>query len=265
MIARLAVPLLAVLAMLLPQQTSAQSTAPEAVRLVRIPFVTHSRPANTCPVTGATYAMIPVVPPPTDRTPAKHADFNLGLRSWQAASAALSLVDYAGNADWDAPQLRGLFADRRVAGFTSTHQVYDWNWKCGADGCPTAPITSPQVTLLGVATRVGERLHPPSRGQEIYGGGYIALVLYAEERRLTLKYTRDDNVVGGYTIQLEGLCVDPSLLRLYRQADAAGRAYLPALKNGQALGTAASGEIRAAVRDCGAYLDPRSRKDWWQQ
>jgi hypothetical protein len=58
--------------------------------------------------------------------------------------------------------------------------------------------------------------------------------------------------------------VDPNLLALYRQADAAGRASLPALRNGQPLGTASGGQVLVAIRDCGSFLDPRSRKDWWQ-
>ena len=166
--------------------------------------------------------------------------------------------------DGGAPQFPGMFADRRLPGFTSGHQVYQWNWDCGVDGCRAGAITSPPVTLLGLATRAGEPLYAPGRGAEIYGGGYIALVLYAEERRVTLKYTREDNVVGGYTVQVENVCVDPSLLALYRRSDVAGRFALPALRANQPFGTAPDREIRAAIRDCGAYLDPRSRKDWWQ-
>jgi hypothetical protein len=54
------------------------------------------------------------------------------------------------------------------------------------------------------------------------------------------------------------------LLALYRQLNSAGRVELPALRPGQPFGRAAGGEIDAAIRDSGSFLDPRSRKDWWQ-
>ncbi|RMF05151.1 MAG: hypothetical protein D6768_01675, partial [Chloroflexi bacterium] len=113
----------------------------------------------------------------------------------------------------------------------------------------------------------GAPIYPPERGPEIYGGGYVAMVLYAEEKRITLKYTRDDNVINGYTVHLENVCVDPNLLALYRaQTDATGlhtTGRLPALRNNQQLGTAFRGGAKVAIRDVGSFMDPRSRKDWW--
>jgi hypothetical protein len=92
--------------------------------------------------------------------------------------------------------------------------------------------------------------------------------LYAEEQRLTFGYTRRDTVANGYAVHLENICVDPNLLALYRaQTDAGGwhvTGQLPALRNNQALGTALSGEIKVVIRDRGAFMDPRSRKDWWR-
>ena len=220
-----------------------------------------------CPTASTEeYVTIPVLPPPTDRPAAQHADLNLALRGAAAVAAPLGLVDFGGEADLDAPQLAGIFADNRTATFSSAWQVYDWNWSCGAaTGCRSNLISSPLVTLLGLRTAPGERLSIPGRGAEIYDGRYKALVLYAEERRLTLKYTREDNVVYGYTVHIENLCVDFNLLAAYRQADSRGRSSLPALRNGQAVGTAAGNEIRVAVRDVGSFMDPRSRKDWWQK
>jgi len=89
-------------------------------------------------------------------------------------------------------------------------------------------------------------------------------VLYATEERITLKYTNADNVVHGYTLHVEHLCVEPRLLALYQQWNAEGRSRLPALKAGQAFGRARSGEIGVAIRDEGTFMDPRSDKDWWQ-
>lgn len=220
-----------------------------------------SKPRTT---TGASYTAIPIPPPPTDRPAAKHGDLNLGLRGYTATSAPLNLQDYNGDLDGGAPQMPGIFADNRTPRFTSVHRVNDWNWDCGTDGCRGNPLTDFPVTLLGLATQPGELLAAPRRAAEIYGGGYVAVVLYAEAARLTLKYTREDNVVWGYTVHFEKLTVDAKLVELYRQADAAGRAQLPALKNGQPLGLASGDEVLVAIRDCGKFMDPRSRKDWWQ-
>ena len=89
------------------------------------------------------------------------------------------------------------------------------------------------------------------------------MVLYAEENRLTVTYTRDDSPVYGYMLHFEDVAVAPELVALYRQLDAAGRKELPALKNGEAWGTAPSGAIKVAVRDTGTFMDPRACKDWW--
>ena len=104
----------------------------------------------------------------------------------------------------------------------------------------------------------------PARNAEIHAGGYKALVLYADERRITLKYTREDSPVWGYTVHLEEIGVDPSLLQRYREMDAAGRRRLPALRNGDLVGYAIAPSVKVAVRDTGRFMDPRTRKDWWR-
>ena len=57
---------------------------------------------------------------------------------------------------------------------------------------------------------------------------------------------------------------DCNLLNLYYQMNRAGRSRLPALYVGQGVGRAITNEIDVAIRDTGAFLDPRSRLDWWQ-
>ena len=104
----------------------------------------------------------------------------------------------------------------------------------------------------------------PQRGVTIGADGYEALVLYASTERITLKYTREDNVIAGYTIHIEGICVEPNLLALYQSWNDKGRGHLPALMAGQGVGRADGNEIQVAIRDCGSFMDPRSRKDWWQ-
>jgi len=119
------------------------------------------------------------------------------------------------------------------------------------------------VTLAELAVLPAETIHVPRSGYEI-GGGYQALVLYASEERLTLKYTAEDNVVVGYTLHLENICVEPNLLALYRASDSAGRHSLPALRAGQAVGRARSNGIGVAIRDTGAFMDLRAHQDWWR-
>jgi len=89
------------------------------------------------------------------------------------------------------------------------------------------------------------------------------MVLYAEPSRVTLKYTRDDSVVKGYAIHIENVSVDPNLLSLYQQLNNAGRKSLPVVKAHQRIGSAADTYINVAVRDTGAFMDPRSKNDWW--
>ncbi len=229
------------------------------VRLVTspaTPTVSIPTPVNV----GESYGMLPVGSPPTDRPAERQADLNLSLRGQVPVSATLGLIDYDGDTDGGAPQLAGLFSDRRIPTFTAAFRVYDWNWDCE---CRGALLTDPEVTLIGMRTTPGELIHLPGAGQEL-GRGYQALVLYADPARIAVKYTRTDNVKHGYTLHMESVSVDSNLLALYRQANAAGRGELPALRAGQAFAMAASTEIRVAIRDTGTFMDPRSRKDWWR-
>lgn len=228
-----------------------------AARL-RLPIILHQ---EVCaPVPGVSYASLAPNPPPSDRPAEQHADLNLSLRGYAQTSAHLGLVTYGGGSDPGAPQLPWLFADRRTPAFAAVYRVYDWNWGCN---CRGGPLAWPEVTLAALATQPGEIIALPDSGYSI-GSGFEALVLYASAERLTLKYTREDNVVRGYTLHLENLCVEPALLALYRTVNVAGRGTLPALRAGQPLGRARSASIGVAIRDNGSFLDPRSRKDWWQ-
>ena len=226
-------------------------------------------PLPECPTySSRTYDLIPVDGPPADHPDYLHGDLNLSLRGYSEVNEYLGLVDYSGSTDSNAPQLPGLFEPNRFPGITSTHQVNDWIWDCGDHGCQGSPITTWPVTLAGLSTTPGETISIPERSPQIFPGGYIAMVLYAEEQRITLGYTRHDTVATGYAVHIEDVCVDPNLLALYRsQVDADGwrsTSYLPALRHNEPLGTALHTEIKVAVRDNGAFMDPRSDKDWWQ-
>lgn len=234
-----------------------------------LPLVVKSPPPVCPPTSSAVYNLIPVDNPPADHPDYLHGDLNLSLRGYNLTSGSLGLVDYNGSTDSGAPQLAGLVEPNTFPGINAVYRVNSWNWACGAHGCPGPAITNPPVTFMSLKTTPGEPIYIPERSADIYGGGYRALVLYAEEQRITLSYIRQDTVAFGYAVHIENICVDPNLLALYQsRVKADGMRVeplnLPALRNNQALGTALSTEIGVAIRDRGTFMDPRSRKDWWQ-
>lgn len=208
---------------------------------------------------------IPVQGPPVDHPAVINGDLNLSLRGYISTTGALALVDINGPVDADAPQLDGVFNPPRLPLFTAVYRVNDWNWGCGPDGCRGTPIPEPEVTLLEMAVTPGEPIHIPTRNVSIYSGDFKALVLYAEAQRITFVYTREDTPAMGYVVHIEDVVVDPALVALYNQLNTAGRAKLPALHNGETLGVAAGNTLKVAIRDSGSFMDPRSRKDWWQK
>jgi hypothetical protein len=214
----------------------------------------------------------------TDRPAAEHADLNLGLRGYTSTNNTLGLVDYAGPVDGRGPKLFSLFAADRVPDFSSVARVNTWNWVTGSPG---PPIEYPPVTVAGMVVAPNEALRVPHSEYNIGTitarspdgffvdsplddpNKYEVLVLYASPERITLKYTRNDNVIHGYTLHIENVCVAPELLQLYISWNEKGRAYLPALRQGQVFGWARSTEIGVVIRDNGTFMDPRARKDWW--
>ena len=225
-----------------------------------LPMVAKS---TACPVLTETYGTVSPISAPTDRPAELHADLNLSLRGYTSTTAYLGLVDYGGETDPLAPQLPGLFVDNRTAIFWKNYQVYGWDWTCN---CRTLPITDYPVTLAGLLVTPTETIRLPSWGYNIghQPSEYAAMVLYASTNRITLTFTRNDNVVQGYALHLENICVEPRLLALYQSLNAAGRKQLPAINAGQGIGTALNNELGVAIRDTGSFMDPRSRKDWWQ-
>ena len=227
--------------------------------------VVDAQPAGGCPVASdRSYALVPITGATIDHPDSLHGDLNLGLRGYTAVGASASLVQINGPAGDDPPQLAGVLPGNPSPQLTSTYQVGQWDWGCGEHGCRGSGVVAVEVSLLGLATSPGMPVSVPARGAEIYGGGYVALVLYAEETRLTVVYTREDSVANGYAVHLESFCVDPALLSSYRAANAAGRGSLPAVRNGEIVGVASGNEVLVAIRDRGSFHDPRSQKDWWR-
>jgi hypothetical protein len=208
------------------------------------------------------YTAIPVTGAPASHPDWQHGDLNLSLRGYEPVDAALSLVDISGPTDGDAPQLSAVLGGAVAIG--RAYQVRDWNWACGDLGCRGDVLNNVEVSMVGLQSSPGQPVYVASRGAEIYGGGFVALVLYADASQLTVVYTREDSVANGYAVHLEDFCVDPNLVSLYQANNGAGRGNLPGLRNGDAVGTASYNQVLVAVRDRGSFGDPRSRKDWWR-
>lgn len=231
------------------------SAAPNADRLVYLPIVARSINCDT-PVDS--YDALFTIGDPDTLTPETHPSYNLGYRGYEPTSAPLELVELGPVHDVNAPQFNTMFVDGRLPTFRSAYHRYRW-----VNGQPQDTNSLWDVTVLGLATTPGEIIRVPDSGYDI-GGGNDALVLYADEQRVTLKYTGEDNIVFGYTVYIEGFCVDPDLLALYQQLHAAGRHQLPAVPGSVAIGRAAGPEVKVAILDTGSFLDPRSCNDWWQ-
>ena len=215
------------------------------------------------PIPGTIYKLLTISSPTTDRPAPQHADLNLSMRGYAPTSATAGLIEIGGATDSRAPQLRGLFADRRIPEFPTVYRVYDWNWGQGPQGARAGLLSHYEVTLIGMQVTPGEIIYVPNAGYSI-GEAMQVLVLYATLERVTIKYTREDNVIDGYTLHIEGLCVEPTLQAIYDDRDRNDRRQLVALGAGHPLGRAREAEIRVAIRDKGTFMDPRTRKDWWR-
>ena len=219
-------------------------------------------PAAPAPApSDSSYGTLGVITADTRRPPEGNPDLDLSLLGYQPNGAAAVYKDYGRPDDPLAPQLRGLFADHRQPGFTTAFLNNGWDWGSNSRTPPSSGKY--EATVIGVAVTPGESLFTPRSGRSI-GNGYVAMVLYADSNQITLKYTPEDSIARGYTVFIEGISVNPPLLAVYQSSNGAVRGSLPALRAGQLLGTASSGEIRLAIRDNATFMDPRSLQDWWR-
>lgn len=235
---------------------------------IYIPFVVREA---TCPDSGgAPYDTIDILGSyyKDNRLSDENADLRLSVLGYTDTVAPLTLVDYDGATDPDAPHFAAMLESAGAPTFTRAFKRYDWNWDESGPppyGARAGVNHDWPVSAVEIQTAPGAPVRPPTRTASI-GGGFVAIVLFAAEREITLAYYRQDGVVDGYVVYLHGLCVDPALVAAYRAQLADGRrasGRLPALAAGQPLGVADAGAFVVAVRDRGAFLDPRSRKDWW--
>jgi len=222
----------------------------------------YPEPAACNPIPGETYTAISVVPEgslPPSPSAEEDAGFNINLLDFQTRSDHRHW-EYVGDGLYSPPQFAYVYADPHRPSISEAYQLY-YNGELA-----TAPFLRVDVSALGLPTTAGQAIHVPDRfggGVVIDVHGYKALVLYASQQSITLKYTREDGLAGGYTVHIDGICVEPTLQALYDQVDAEGRTDLPAVFGHQPIGRAWGEEIRIAIRDVGTLLDPRWLGDWW--
>ncbi len=246
-----------------PLQSTYTVTVEEAPpSFVYLPLVRNgnARPAACEPIPGQTYAKISVLENSEPPCPSAEEDagFNVNLLDFQPRPTYRVWADSPGM-DPAAPQFAYVYADPHRPEISEAYQLY-YN---GSEAIsPQVPVP---VSAVGLPTAPGQVIHAPDR----FGGnvvidaqGYKALVLYASEQSIALKYTREDGL-WGYTVYLNGICVEPDLQALYDQTNAAGRWELPAVFGHQPVGRAWNEEIRVVIRDNGTLLDPRWLNDWW--
>ncbi len=213
---------------------------------------------------------------------AQHPDKNLSMRSpYRDVSSTYpkGIVNLGSQAaDSKAPKLYGLFSPVQYNPTVVTNtQVHNWNWATMQNGAwldPNAcPVNfCPQVSLVWFQSAIGQPIYVPNSGYRIGGNPNMeVMVLFADSDQITLKFTREDTVATGYTLHIEGICVDPNLLALYQSLDQNGTGprynnssfNLPNLMAGQAIGVAKGTSFGVAIRDVGTFMDPRNYPDWW--
>jgi hypothetical protein len=250
---------------------SAEAVKPRAFVPVMIKGQTSSCSTNST----AQYNLIGVQGPyyKDNRLTDENADFRLSILGYTSTpvstAAPLSLVEYGNPPDPNGLKLHGIFSPNRIPKFVKNYQRYDWNWN--ENGAPPygtrgAVNNDYPVSVLDMATAAGEQINIPEIAANNNPIGTKAMVLYADERQITLVYGDRDRVDSGFVIYIANFCVDPNLVSLYRAQLQNGKratGRLPALFADQKIGVADGSFVTVAIRDQGAFLDPRSRTDWW--
>jgi hypothetical protein len=163
------------------------------------------------------------------------------------------------------PTFRTLFTDRRVPGLAAVRFLLEH------PGGPDVNVGVPwPAVLLAFASVQGEVLACPESGplRQIAPDGSRAMVLYATDRTITLRYGNDDAIgPAGYTLHIDGVCVEPSLRRLY-EANATTRHNLPRLRASEPFGRARGSRVWVSLRDSGQFMDVRDnhggRGGWYR-
>lgn len=223
------------------------------------PPVPTKSPGITCPQSSSnTYASIETINDDDNRPAENHPDKNIHIRGYTTTTGEYNLIQLEGGVDEKGPRLSTIVGTDPPT-ITGLYRVNTWDWNTDQKG---PPDTTWPVSILGVLAQPGQPVYVANSGYDVSLGN-TALILYADESTITLKYTREDSVRWGYTVHIEDICVDPNLISAYQNLNSLGRHELPAVRNGDDVGVARTNEVKIAIRDTGEFLEPRSRKDWW--
>lgn len=236
------------------------TSSPTVVNKPINPPIPTKAPGINCPQNSSNnYGSIDVANDGDNRPAESHPDKNIHVRGYSATTGTYSLIHIDGGVDEKGPNLSTV-VEKNPPTITGLYRVNTWDWNSDQKG---PPDTTWPVSILGVLAQPGQPVYVADSGYDV-SLGYDAIVLYADESTVTLKYTREDSVRWGYTVHIEDICVDPNLIRSYQSLNTQGRAVLPAVRGGDEIGVARTNEVKMAIRDTGQFLDPRSDKDWWR-
>jgi hypothetical protein len=203
---------------------------------VYLPLV--QKAPNACePIPGVNYLSLSVVDryDPQKPPPENNPDYRILLLGYNPVNQAKGLVYYGPSNDPNTPpQFTTLFASPWTLTILNTYQANGWDWD-NHRPIPT-PWTDPPVSVIGIQTTPKAIVRVPDSsyviGTDCGDGGCDALVLYASQSEITLRYAREDDVYPGYTVHIAGICVEPTLLSRYQQNHEAG-ARLPPRRAGR--------------------------------
>lgn len=199
-------------------------------------------------------------------------DTNIVLRQFINVPGTLDLIDFQHDVADPSPQLCSLFAGGTLRPFTELYGVgyYDGFNVTNID--LSGIIQQDPPHNIGFQVTPGETIYIPplpiSDPTKQIGGdegkpSYDAVLMFADDNSVAIKYTRNDSPQDGFTVHVLGINPDPSLRAIYDQSRVAGSWYLPGLYGGRVIGSAKGSVIWVSVRSFGLFLDPRWKNDWW--
>ena len=131
--ARLIVPVL-VMALALAgaaaaQTDDTQTDAARAKRRIFLPVAAGNPlpPPLNCDLPNTSYTSLSIAGEPLSVNPDTHPNLNLGVCGYAEVDAPLRPVELGPVHDPRAPQLPGMFGDRRTPAFTNAYQRYRWD------------------------------------------------------------------------------------------------------------------------------------------
>ena len=151
--------------------------AARANRRIFLPVATGNPlpPPLNCDLPNTSYTSLSIAGEPLTVNPETHPNLNLSVCGYADVNAPLQLVELGPVHDPRAPQIPGMFGDRRTPAFTNAYQRYRWD---ANRNCLSDYSLRWEATVLGMGVTRGETIYTPDSDYDI-GGDYEYLVLYA--------------------------------------------------------------------------------------